>query len=378
MLVATRPAILAMTVFAAPALAHHGFGRFDSSRTIELEGTVVGVDFVNPHAYVRFDVPGANGEIVSMRCEMRSATTLRRSGWSAEMFVPGAPVAITGRPHRDDPSACYVDKITIGDNPELERYQQLESRRMDFSDRPARTPAGEPNIFGEWAQEQYVAGRSPEGWGGLVPVSMLEGVRSGSLTREQVPVNGWGAQPVTLTEAGQAAFDRQRAVPVEETPRIRCEITSILFDWVYDGSINRITRTADSIVMEYGRGLTRTIHMNQESHPGNIVASRAGHSIGRWEGNTLVVDTVGFLPGIVAGNIVHTDRLRVVERFTLDPATMQMRRDYVAEDPLYFASPYVGSEQRIFPADAPFVAAERCEELAPEWLRESGATAAPQ
>src|SRR5690606_37133384 len=103
----------------------------------------------------------------------------------------------------------------------------------------------------------------------------------------------------------------------------------------------------------------RSIHMNMDSHPADIVPSRAGHSIGHWEGDTLVVETVGFLPGIIAGNIVHTGELRVVERFTLDPETMEMRREYVAEDPMYFASPYVGGERRIFPADAPFVE-DRC------------------
>src|SRR5690606_797022 len=162
--------------------------------------------------------------------------------------------------------------------------------------------------------------------------SMVEGVRSGALSREEVPENGWGAQPVELTEAGQAASDRQRALPPEETPRVRCEITSILFDWVYDAAINRITRGEDTITLEYGRGLTRTIHMNMDSHPADIVPSRAGHSIGHWEDDTLVVESVGFLPGILAGNIVHTAELRVVERFTLDPETMEMRRDYVAED----------------------------------------------
>src|SRR3970282_744423 len=53
--------------------------------------------------------------------------------------------------------------------------------------------------------------------------------------------------------------------------------------------------------------------------------SRAGHSIGRWEGDTLVVDTVGFAPGILAGSVAHTDGLHVVERFTLDPETLPLK-----------------------------------------------------
>ena len=130
---------------------------------------------------------------------------------------------------------------------------------------------------------------------------------------------------------------------------------------MFDGPINRITKGADAITIEYGRGLKRTIHMNMTSHPANVTPSRAGHSIGRWDGDTLVVDTVGFTPGIIAGTVPHSDQLHVVERFTLDPATMALKRDYTAEDPVNFTDQYAGSDI-VMPADAPY-AEDRCEEL---------------
>ena len=46
---------LGALVVAAPALAHHGFGRFDPTKDVTIEGTVTGIDFVNPHAYLYFD-----------------------------------------------------------------------------------------------------------------------------------------------------------------------------------------------------------------------------------------------------------------------------------------------------------------------------------
>src|SRR5215470_16095387 len=100
-----------------------------------------------------------------------------------------------------------------------------------------------------------------------------------------------------LTEAGEkAAAEFKR----EDNPRFRCETTSIIFDWTFDGPVNRITQSKDTIVMEYGQfGLKRTIYMNQEEHPQNIKPSRAGNSIGHWDGDTLIVDTVGFLPGFL-------------------------------------------------------------------------------
>src|SRR5690606_28509226 len=133
-----------------------------------------------------------------------------------------------------------------------------------------------------------------------------------------------------------------RNAPPQSNPSMQCEITSILFDWVFDGPINRITQGEDEIVIEYGRGLTRTVHMDMENHPADITPSRAGHSIGSWDGDTLVVDTVGFAPGTLARGVVHSDQLHIVERFTLNPETMALRREYVADDPLYFSDRYVG------------------------------------
>jgi hypothetical protein len=354
-----RGALLVLAVVAGPAAAHHGFGRFDPSKDITLEGTLTGIDFVNPHAYLYFDAVAADGKVTKMRCEMRAATVLRRSGWTPEMFVPGKHVAVSGNPHRDDPASCYIETLTIGDAPTLERYQQL-SEAPTKVDRPARLASGEPNIFGDWAQEQYLIARPPTGRGGLVPKSLVAAVEAGRVAVADIPGNGWGARPVTFTPAGQTASDALRAKPPEDNPRARCEITSILFDWVFDGPINRISRGQDAITFEYGRGLVRTVHMNA-THPATVVRSRAGHSVGRWDGDTLVVDTVGFLAGTLAGTVPHGEGLHVVERFTLDPSSMALKRDYVAEDPANFTDQYAGSDI-VLPADAPF-AEDRCEEL---------------
>jgi len=257
---------------AVPAQAHHGFGRFNPAESIEVEGTLTGLDFVNPHSYVYFDTIGDDGTTQPMRCEMRAATVLRRSGWSPDLFVPGARVRITGNPHRDDPASCYAETLELGDT-HLERYEQLTDAASAYPDnRPLRLASGEPNLGGDWAQEQYLM-----------------------------------------------------AVPPD------------------------------------GRDLVRTIHMDRVEHPVALASSRAGHSIGRWDGDTLVVDTVGFAPGILAGNVAHSDRVHVVERFTLDSATMSLRRDYVAEDPEYFTDRYIGSDV-VRPADAPF-AVDECREL---------------
>ncbi len=339
-------------LLSAVAEAHHGFGSFDRNSEVSVRGTITGVDFVNPHAYVYFEVRGEDGTATPWRCELRSATTLRRSGWSAEMFVRGEPIAITGARDRYDPKSCYVSTAVFADGTTADRYAQLtrpHAAPASVAARPLRRATGEPNISGEWAPEQLVM-TDPQGRGGnLVPLSRVDEFQSGEgrgtdpaapEARGTAPAPGADAnfrqyrtRTVELTPLGKQAAD-EFDVYSSENPRMRCETTSILFDWTYDGAINRIAQNEGTIVLEYGQlGFTRTIHMDRDAHPASIEPSRAGHSIGRWEGDVLVVDTVGFAPGVFSPPVMHSGELHVVERFSLDPAALTLTRSYVAEDP---------------------------------------------
>jgi hypothetical protein len=362
---------LAAATIATTASAHHGFGRFDRSQPMEIEGVITGIDFVNPHAYLNLAVETADGETTAMRCEMRAATLMRRSGWSEEMFVIGAEASIQGFGHRDDPASCYLEDITIGDEPGINRNDQLETNApRDLSNRPLRLASGELNISGDWAQEQYVIAVPPDGQGGnLVPKSMKPGIESGELSMADVPPSGWGPRPVTFTERGRTEADAFEMWSPEDNPRLRCEPTSIIFDWTFDGAVNRIVQAGDRIVIGYGLySFERVIHLNLDAHPADLEPSYAGHSIGRWDGDVLVVDTIGFAPGVIAAPVRNSEQLHIVERFSLDPETLELRRDFVAEDPVYFSDQYIGYDI-VLPADVPYVA-HRCDELAPEFIDE--------
>ena len=365
-------AVLALAIaalgFSASALAHHGFGRFDRANDSTLTGTITGIDFVNPHSYLYFDQLTDTGETIAMRCEMRAATLMRRSGWSKEMFVTGLPVTIYGFKHRTDPGSCYVEEITLGDAPVMNRNDQLETPEIDLTNRPYRLPSGEVNISGDWAQEQYVIARPPSGQGvGLVPKSMKPGIESGEISTDDIPGSGWGARPVTLTARGQAEADAFEMWSPDDNPRLRCLPTSILFDWVFDGAINRITQEEDRIVINYGLySFERIVHMNMDAHPANIELSYSGHSIGHWDGDTLVVDSVGFEPGVLASPVKHSEQLHIVERYTLNPDTFALTREYVAEDPVYFTDQWIGSDT-VLVADVPYEA-HPCDELTFEFL----------
>jgi hypothetical protein len=156
---------------------------------------------------------------------------------------------------------------------------------------------------------------------------------------------------VPLTEAGQAAA---AAVAGQPNPAMRCEPIGILMDWSYDSPVNRITQDERTITLEYGKfDYARTIHLDQSSHPAAIEPSVTGHSIGRWENDVLIVDTVGVRAGSLTRGLVHSEALHLVERFRLDPATLALTREFVAEDPLFFREPYTGADV-VHPSNVPY------------------------
>src|SRR5688572_9481130 len=101
----------ALALLTGTALAHHGFGQFDRTQDAVITGTIKSIDFVNPHSYLYLDADTDGGGTIAMRCEMRAGILLRRSGWSKEIFIPGAAVEIYGFRHRTDPGSCYLEDI---------------------------------------------------------------------------------------------------------------------------------------------------------------------------------------------------------------------------------------------------------------------------
>jgi len=366
------------------ALAHHGGAEYDLGKTVEFKAKLTKVDLINPHAWLYFDVTEKDGKVSHHRCEMRSVHVLRRSGWTKELFPVGQQITIEASPNRTDPASCYLQTILTADGTRMDRYGQYvkapqggvqEVRGPILApkiNRPLRRSTGEPNIAGDWAPIQQVMVNARGTGGGLVALNTLDQYKNDQYKSGEpakagaVKGKGTGAPKgprlyggTELTEAGEkAAADFKR----EDTPRFKCETTSIVFDWNFDGPVDRITQNKDTIVLEYGQfGLKRTIYMNQKEHPNNIKASRAGHSIGHWEGDTLMVDTLGFSPGFLNTPVRNSDKLHVVERFSLDPDKMALTRNYSAEDPVYLKGKYTGSDT-IFVADAPFNPG-RCKEL---------------
>jgi len=70
------------------ALAHHGFTiEFDPTKCMDLAGTLTGLEWDNPHAYLRMDVKSADGKVVPWRLEMITPNALKRNGTTSEDFA---------------------------------------------------------------------------------------------------------------------------------------------------------------------------------------------------------------------------------------------------------------------------------------------------
>ena len=353
--------------------AHHGIANFNLEAEISISGTVTELAFVNPHSWLYVDVRGDDGRVTGWKCELRSAAVLRRSGWSPELFARGTEVTITGAPDRFEPNTCYLGTVLFADGTRIDRYGQIQrAKPVPPRERPARLANGRPNLSGDWAAEQRML-TDPRGMSGaFLPMSAAQrlepgavpegmqafpGARGTAVARAEDPISAYWNRPsaMPLTEAGARAIEGFDGASTDN-PRLRCEPTNILFDWSFESDINRIIHRDDTITLLYGSmGLERTVHLDMREHPADVEPSRAGHSIGLWDGDVLVVDTIGFAPGILSadGRIPHSDRLHVIERFSLDPERHALRRSYVARDPLYYEGEYTGSDV-VYVADVPY------------------------
>ena len=84
--------------------------------------------------------------------------------------------------------------------------------------------------------------------------------------------------------------------------------------------------------------------MDGRPHPDKLTPTYYGHSTGKWEGDTLVVDTVGFNEDfwLDRGNMPHTSALHLIEKFTRT-AFDTMRYELTVDDPGAYTATFSGT-----------------------------------
>ena len=101
----------------------------------------------------------------------------------------------------------------------------------------------------------------------------------------------------------------------------------------------------DEVVLAPERGGIRHIFMDGRKHPdlAGWAPSASGHSVGHYEGNVLVVDTVGLAQGGVPGGGYRTPESHLTERMSVSPDGKQLTIQYTYTDPKIYAKPHTWS-----------------------------------
>ncbi len=114
--------LLSLATFAASA--HHSVaGQFDSSKRLQLTGTISEVDWINPHVYIHLDVKDEKGAVTAWRLETLPTAMLRKAGLTKDMIIGGGmAVTVDAYSARDGTqNLAWVLKLTYDDG----HYYQL-------------------------------------------------------------------------------------------------------------------------------------------------------------------------------------------------------------------------------------------------------------
>ena len=93
----------------APALAHHGWSGYDSSKETTLTGVIREAGYEHPHGFVKLDAGGKVWVVV-----LAPPTRMENRGLPRTALQPGVTATVVGYPNRTDPDEMRAERITVG------------------------------------------------------------------------------------------------------------------------------------------------------------------------------------------------------------------------------------------------------------------------
>jgi hypothetical protein len=147
-------------------------------------------------------------------------------------------------------------------------------------------------------------------------------------TPEDDPSNGTDALPTNLSVErvpfqpwARALFDYRQRTFLKDEPHVRCKPSGVarLFHTPYGLEILDLPDSGEMVFVSVGSPHSwRVVDLRATEHAAEREPARYGHSIGRWEGDTLVIDTVGFADSFWMNRLglPHTEQLHTVERIS--------------------------------------------------------------
>jgi hypothetical protein len=100
---------LMVAALGAPALAHHGWSGYDSSKEMTLTGVIREAGYEHPHGFVKLDAGGKVWVVV-----LAPPTRMENRGLPRTALQPGVTATVVGYPNRTDPEEMRAERITVG------------------------------------------------------------------------------------------------------------------------------------------------------------------------------------------------------------------------------------------------------------------------
>jgi hypothetical protein len=333
---ASTLAVAVTASFAAvPSLSHHSaVGRYDQTSILEIEGEIRDVRWRSPHVMLTIQAISDVGERIAVwKIEGAAPLNLARTGIAADSFRVGDRVRLAGWPPMGERNEMFVQNALLPSGEELlmwvtARPRWSEERRGDFA---------------HWRQTEGDRSRPELGlfrvWSSSLALPMLFDLGSRN-------VDGY-----RLTEAAREAV---RAYASAETNLATqgCipKGMPLIMEQPYP---MEFVRNGDDIVLrmeEYDA--VRTIHMGEETAPPGTPHSSFGYSIGRWEGQTLVVTTTHVdWPWFNQQGIPQSEDAVLVERFMPSADGSLLDYELTAMDAATFTEPVTRRKQWLYLPD---------------------------
>ncbi len=285
------------------ALAHHSAAAYDTQQAVKITGTITKYEFKNPHIYITLQVKDANGSTKTLLVEAGAASVLNGLGFNRNSIAVGDVVTIAGNPSRGNPETSILGKDLFKSDG---AYYPLNIASRSVY---AGNTAVATSIAGTWFSP------STEFFGFL-----------------------GGAARWPMTEAGRAAVASLDPRATIQKDCVPVGAPTLMFYPVAD----TISVQRDRVVMKVDwMESERTVFLDGRQHPPATQTSLQGHSVGRWEGDTLVVETSNFNehPIGLSTSLPGSARRRLTERFRLGPDGKTLLYSGVIEDPVYLTKP---------------------------------------
>ncbi len=168
---------------------------------------------------------------------------------------------------------------------------------------------------------------------------------------DQIPFKPWA----------RALFDYRQATLAKDDPHVRCTPPGgpRQFAVPFGLQIVQVPRAQRIYILSGGSTRPwREIYMDGRAHPEGdyLNPSYFGHSVGHWEGDTLVIDTVGFNERfwIHREGYPHTEALHLIERITR-PTIDTLDYEITIDDPLAYDAPWTAAWSKAWNAEEEFI-----------------------